>query len=79
MTRKRRGPVLANRSSSENSITTTALDGPSLPLTAHWYPYTEDEFGDAIEPDEAALISAIRKAPHICEGCGGVSGYTRAA
>jgi hypothetical protein len=75
---KRRGPVLGNRPS-HNATAATALVGLSLPPTAHSFPYMEDQFGDVVEPPEAALVSANRKAPHVCESCSGVSQYTRAA
>jgi hypothetical protein len=76
---KRRKPAWGDRLSSEDQATTTQLDGLSLPPTAHWFPYMEDQFGDVVEPPEAALVSANRKAPHVCESCSGVSRYTRAA
>jgi hypothetical protein len=76
--RKRRGPVLGNRPS-HDSTTATALDGLSLPPTAHWFPYMEDQFGDVAEPPEAALVSANRRAPHVCGSCSSVSRYVRAA
>jgi hypothetical protein len=76
---KRREPVLGDRPSSENSTTTTVFDGLSISPSAHWFPYLEDEFGDVVEPDEAALISANHKALHVCESCSGASRYTRAA
>jgi hypothetical protein len=76
--RKRRGPVLENRPS-QDPTTTTAPDRLSLPPTAHWFPYMEDRCGDVVEPPEAALVSANRRTPHICESCSTASQYTRAA
>jgi hypothetical protein len=77
--RKRRGPALGSQPSyTHNSTATVTPEGLSVYPSRHWYPYIEDQFGDVVEPDEAALISVNRRAPHLCEGCS-ASLYERAA
>jgi hypothetical protein len=78
---KRRRPALGDRPSSRQDSTTanTALDGASLHLTAHWFAYVEDEFGDPYEPPEAAFISVKRTAVAERADCGCAGRYVIAA
>jgi hypothetical protein len=78
MSRRRRKPAWEDRPSRNSSTATTALDGMSLYPTAHWFDYLKDPCGDVVEPDEAALVSANHRPPHVCVGCC-ASQYERAA
>jgi hypothetical protein len=76
--RKRRGPALTNRPS-QDSITTTALEGLSLSLSKHWVRYQEDQAGDFWESPDLASVLMGRRATRDCVGCGCVPRYVDAA
>jgi len=64
---------------SPNSTTATATESLSLPPTAHWFPYEEDEFGDSFEPPERVPLSESHRANRARVDCGCVPLYGLAA
>ena len=76
---RRRRPVWGYRPT-RNSTATTTFEGPSIALTAHWFPYEEDESGDFREPLNLPPVRTICGTSHKRVGCGcGPSAYWYAA